>query len=239
MADAAATGTRVRVLVADSAELVRRGIRDVLSRDRRFSVVGEIARPPDIVAACLELSPDIIFLGLGRDGDGYLDGSASLAALRQTLRLDPSARVIVLVDGDTVDDLLEPVLAGAKGVLLRNAPASTLLEAMNDVLAGGAALDPHLTRSLFEYLAAGAGLPTADVPRLRLDPAVLGTLSPREQQVLHSLAQGNRNKEIATQLGVSVGTVKTHLRHIFRKLVVADRTAAVLTALQVHLPDAA
>ena len=87
-------------------------------------------------------------------------------------------------------------------------------------------------------MAADADVLTTDVPRAELHPAVLRALSPRERQVLHSLAQGHRNSEIAVQLGVSVGTVKTHLRHIFRKLMVADRTGAVLAALHVRLPQA-
>lgn len=239
MTGTAAGPDRVRTLIADGAELVRRGIRDVLARDRRFTVVGEIARPQDVVEACLELSPDIIFLGPGRDDEDNRNNAASLTALRQMRRLNPFASVIVLVDGDMVEDLLEPVRAGARAVLLRDAPASALLQAGRDVLAGAAALDPLLTRSLFEYLAAGADLPTAGVPEFRLNPAVLSALSPREQDVLRSLARGCRNKQIAAQLEVSVGTVKTHLRHIFRKLRVADRTATVLYAHQVHLPDAA
>jgi hypothetical protein len=85
--------------VADSAELLRRGIRGVLNRDRRFVVVGEIARPQDIAKACLELSPDIIFLGLRRDSEDYPDRSESLAALRETLRLNPKTLRISGVGG--------------------------------------------------------------------------------------------------------------------------------------------
>lgn len=239
MADTATSSDGVRILIADSAELVRRGIRDVLARSRRFSVVGEVAQAEEVVEACLEFVPDVVFLGLGRDSDDGPGSSAGLSALRRVLQLEPSVCVLVLVDGDTVEGLLEPVRAGARGVLLRDAPASTLLEALRDVLAGGAALDPRLTRSLFEQLAADLVAPTLSARGPKLAPSVLGVLSPREQEVLGSLAQGKRNKEIAIELGVSVGTVKTHLRHIFRKLTVADRTAAVLTALRVQLPEAA
>ena len=230
---------RARILIADSAELMRRGIREVFNRDRRFVVVGEVAQAQEVAQASLQLTADVILLGLWPGHSGDSEVPAGVAAIQETLRVAPFVRVIALVAGDTVEDLLEPAQAGIKGVLLRDASASTLLEAVRDVLAGGAALDPRLTRSLFDYLAAGASLPPADVPEARLDPAVLHVLSPREQEVLLSLAQGCRNKEIAAQLGVSVGTVKTHLRHIFRKLEVDDRTAAVLTALQVRLPEIA
>ncbi len=234
-------GARARVLIADAAELVRRGIRDVLSRDGRFTVVGELARTADVGQACRELSPDLVFFGLGEESDDLEGESEGLAALRRALQLFPSARIIVLAAAGSMEDLLEPVRAGANGVLLRDAPAATLLEAAEEVLAGGAALDPRLTRNVFEvWRSTGtARRSQAQLPQLELAPSVLRALSPREREVLRSLAEGHRNKEIAAQLGVSVGTVKTHLRHIFRKMMVADRTAAVLTALQVRLREAA
>ena len=237
MAESAGGRTRARILIADSAELVRRGIRDVLTRERQFSIVGEIARPQEVPQACVDQTPDIVFLGLGGQySEGGCDG---LAALRQTLRLEPFARVIVLLAGDAAEDLLEAVRAGARGALLRDAPGRTFVEAVNDVLGGGAALDPRLARSLFDYLITNAALSRVGVPEATIDLPAFGVLSRREQEVLRALAHGCRNKEIAAELGVSVGTVKTHLRHIFRKLNVADRTAAVLVALQVRLPQAA
>ena len=232
---------QIRVLIADSAELVRRGIRDVLSQDHRFSVVGETVGAADIAGMCLELMPNIILLGLGPEDDASRETSPSLVALRETLALAPDIRALVLVDDDGVGNLLQPVRAGAHGVLLRDAPAHLLLQAMEDVVAGGGALDPRLARSLFDCWNSGAANAalSAGASRPRLAAAVLRVLSPREQEVLRSLVQGYRNKEIAAQLGVSVGTVKTHLRHIFRKLMVSDRTSAVLTALEARLQEAA
>lgn len=239
MGDTSAKPERVRTLVCDSAELVRRGIRDVLTKDGQFVVVGEIARPEDVPGAYLDMSPGITLLGLGRGRARAAEESAGLHALRQVIQVDPSARVITLVDEDSMDDLMQPVRAGAKGVLLRDALASTLLEAVRDVMEGGAALDPRLTRSLFDSFATRPGFLGTDISERRLSPSVLHLLSPREQEVLRALAKGYRNKEIAAALDVSVGTVKTHFRHIFRKLKVTDRTAAVLTALQARLPEAA
>lgn len=231
-----ATTVRVRILVTDSAELVRPGIRDVFASERRFSVFGEIGPASDPVETCLRVSPDVVFLGLAEPSDG---NPPELAALRQMLHADSFLSVIVLMGSETVEELLEVVREGARGVLLCDARAGRLIDAVDDVLAGGAALDPLLARGLFEYLVADAGFSGANSPRTRVAPAVLNVLSPREREVLHSLARGYRNKEIAAQLGVSVGTVKTHLRHIFRKLTVSDRTGAVLAALQLRLPEAA
>lgn len=237
MAGTMAGSDQVRILIADAAELVRRGIRDVLARDARFDVIGELTKPEDVPAAAARLAPDIVLLGLGHEPDAHTASSADLAALWETFRRHPLARVIVFVEGDGAEDALGPVRAGAQGVLVRDASAETVLDAIRDVLDGGAALDPRLARSLFDHLAAGAAPALAGAREL--DPGVLGLLSRREQEVLRALAQGYRNKEISAELGVSVGTVKTHLRHIFRKLKVADRTAAVLVALQARLPKAA
>jgi DNA-binding NarL/FixJ family response regulator len=113
-----------------------------------------------------------------------------------------------------------------------------LLEAVRHVREGGCALDPRLTKRLFEYLT-----PNATAVSLSgaagLEGAALRALSPREVEVLQLLCHGLRNKQIAARLGVTIGTVKTHLRHIFRKLNVDDRTGAVLAALQVRLREAA
>lgn len=237
MPESPASPDHVRILIAGGADHLRRRIREMFTHDRWCRVVGEVASPHEIEAACLNLSPDILFLGL--DGvDNVRDGASALTALRRTVRTAPFVGVIVLVAGDTAEELLGPLRAGARGVLLRDAPTSTLLEAVGDVVAGSAALDPRLTATIFEYLAAGSGFIPADAQRPKMDTAVLQALSPREGEVLHALARGQRNEEIAAQLGISVGTVKTHLRHIYHKLGVPDRTSAVLAAFQLRLPEA-
>jgi len=223
----------VRVLIVDSSELLRRGIRDVLARDRRyrFSIVGDVARPEEGAPAFRQLAPDVTFLALS-DGGGVATGGG-MRCLHEILSLDPAARVIALVDGNDLEHVLAAIQAGARGVLVREAPATALLEAAYDVVEGGAALDLRLAAVLFDHLASAGSAGPRNGEAI-LDAATLTALSPREREVLRALAQGNRNKEIAAALGVSVGTVKTHLRHIFRKLNVADRTSAVLLALHVR-----
>jgi len=230
--------TQARVLIAGGSELVRRGMRDVLTKDRRFSAIAEVEYPADLPAACANMMPEVVVLDLEPPGGG--PGGAAFDVLEETLSVRPDVRVIIVVEHAALDGVQRAVRAGARGVLLRDAPARSLLEAVGDVLAGGAALDPRLTRQLFEqwhndrpgYSGAADAMPI-------LSSSVVAVLSPREREVLDLLAQGNRNKEIAAELGVSVGTVKTHLRHIFRKLMVADRTAAVLSALRAGWREAA
>jgi DNA-binding NarL/FixJ family response regulator len=200
---------RVRVIVVEGAEFVRRGICGVLTQHGEpFELAAEISRAAALPQAC------------------------------ELLEVRAPALAIVLLEHDGIDGVIEAVRAGANGVLLREASGGTLLAAIHDVMAGGAVLDPRLARGLFDRLATG-GAAGEGMVEPGMDPAVAGALSQREREVLQALARGCRNKEISVQLGVSVGTVKTHLRHIFRKLHVADRTAAVLIALQGKLPKAA
>jgi two-component system, NarL family, response regulator LiaR len=215
----------IRALVVEPADLVRRGICDVLAQyDEPIQIAADIDRPDALVETCQLKSPDVIVCSLAG-----AEQASALSALRRALEVRPSTRAIALLERDDAEDLLEAVRAGARAVLLRGASAGMLLAALRDVLSGHAALDPRLARLLFEWLMttrAGAG------SNVDINPAVAESLSQRERDVLRALSQGLRNKDISAQLGVSVGTVKTHLRHIFRKLHVVDRTAAVLVALR-------
>jgi DNA-binding NarL/FixJ family response regulator len=237
MLDGTNSRVRGRVLIAVGAELVSRGIRDALAGDERYQVVGELTSAETLAASAAALRPDVVLLGL--DGGDDRATEVQLGWLRTTLARLPSLRVIVLVEGEAGGYVLAAVQAGAQGVLRRDVPA--MAQALADVLDGGAVIDTRLARSLFAAWRAGLHTRRELSPgeKVALSPVVLRELSPREQEVLRSLAMGYRNKEIAAQLGVSVGTVKTHLRHIFRKLTVSDRTSAVLTALQARVSEAA
>jgi DNA-binding NarL/FixJ family response regulator len=233
------TITNARILIAGGPELVRRGIRDVLNKDRRFGAIAEVAHPAELPSACAAVMPEVVLLDLEPPAGGP-GGDVALEAMEETLRVQSDVRMIIVVQHAAIDGVQRAVRAGARGVLLRDTPARSLLDAVGDVLSGGAALDPRLTWQLFEqwHNDRPGFLGPADAGPM-LSSSVVAVLSPREREVLNLLAQGNRNKEIAAELGVSVGTVKTHLRHIFRKLMVADRTAAVLSAIRVSWREAA
>lgn len=222
---------RARILVADSVELFRRGLHEVLAGDGRFVVAGEASRLEDVPNVYASVRPDAVLVA----GN---DASWAMTALRNVTQVDARARVLVLITQEASAQVLPFVRAGAQGVLLRDASTSSILGALQDVCDGGSALDARLARMLFESL---AGTPAAlkREGETELDPRVLSLLSQREREVLSALAQGYRNKQISAELGVSVGTVKTHLRHIFRKLQVEDRTGAVLKALDAGMRKAA
>lgn len=233
----------IRILIADSAEIVRRGIRDVLTINGGFTIVGEVERPRDLPEACRNLLPDVTLMGMARAAHRDTGTPELLDALRRTVQANSSTIVIVLVDGNDVDDLMDSIRAGAKGILLRDAPAAVLTTAINDVLDGACALDPRLARLLFERLTATPGMSMAgddgrDFAIASQDgsgEALRQPLSARELEVLRCMTQGLANKEIASALDVTTGTVKTHACHIFRKLYVNDRTSAVLAGLRMGL----
>lgn len=225
-----------RVLVAEGSELIRRGVCDALRSAEPAPTVAEAGRFDELRDLCREFRPDVLFLGSISSEIGQTTGRSRLVALRQALRLVPQARVVVLVERPAPEELVELLQQRASGVLTLEASARSLRTAVVDVLAGGTVIDPQLFRALFEHLLqANAG--TAQTER-GMQPAMLRLLSPREQEVLAAVVEGKRNKEIARELGVSVGTVKTHLRHIFRKLTVDDRVTAILAALDAR-PSAA
>jgi len=226
----------IRTLVAERSAQLRQRVSDVFRQAPGFALIGESAVPEELAEICADYAPDIVVLGLGGRGDHEYALSA-LAALQWAIRTAPTVGAIVLVNDDTLNDVLEPLRAGARAVLLRDAPDEALTQAAANIVTGYASLDPRLAGAVFEYIAraerAAGGGATA------IDPAVRRTLSPREQEVLQELARGLHNDDIAARLGVSVGTVKTHLRHIYRKLDVNDRVSAVLAAFRLRLPEAA
>jgi len=224
---------RARILVADNVELFRRGLREVLVSSGRFVVAAEAARLEDVPSIYARVRPDIALISVSESDQ------AGRKALQDVLRIDQHARIVVLIAPEASEQAVQFIQAGAQAVLLRDASAPTILGALRDVHEGGCALDGRLANLLFRGLACSPAPAVAGAAGGGLNPAVLSLLSQREREVLQALTLGYRNRQIGAELGVSVGTVKTHLRHIFRKLQVTDRTTAVLKALDARLRTAA
>lgn len=198
----------IRVLLTDDHPVVRAGLRALLETEPDVTVVGEATTPEEAVAATEETRPDVVLMDLQlRAGTSGVDATSALR------RLAHRPRVLVLTNYDTDVDILGAVEAGASGYLLKDAPPEELLAAVRAAAAGESALAPTIATRLLE--------------RLRT-PAV--SLSARELEVLEAVATGRSNREIARTLTVSEATVKSHLAHIFTKLDVTSRTAAVAAA---------
>jgi DNA-binding NarL/FixJ family response regulator len=203
--------------VVDDQELVRAGLRGILRTEFGFDIVGECANGGEAIAAAESLAPDVVLMDVRMP---LVDG---VQATRELRRREGSPPVLALTTFDD-DEVLAGVLrAGAAGFILKGVPAEDLHRAVRVVAGGGAWLDPAVTgRVLATYR-------SAPPPRAGRDPA-LDALTSRELEVLALIGQGKTNTEIAAGLSVSDGTVKTHINHLFTKLQLRDRAAAVVFA---------
>ena len=208
----------IRVLVADDQPLVRAGIRRVIEADAALAVIGEAADGHEAVALARALKPDIVLMDIRMP---IFDG---IEATRRLVDEGSEARVVVLTTFGHDDYVLGALRAGASGFLLKEAPPEEILAAIHVVAAGDALISPAVTRSVIEEL-------HRRPPRAELT-AKLEHLTPREREVLGLLARGLSNGEIAAELVVGEGTVKTHVAHVLAKLGVRDRVQAVVFAYE-------
>jgi len=200
--------TPIGVLIVDDHPVVRDGLRGMLAADPGFTVVGEAATGAEAVTVAAAVRPDVVLMDLRMP---VMDGVSAIAALRDK---GVEARVLVLTTYDTDRDVVPAIEAGATGYLLKDAPREELFRAIRAAFRGEAVLSPSVATRLMGQLRTPAQEP----------------LSQRELEVLRLIAQGTTNREAAAQLFISEATVKTHLLHIYAKLGVKDRAAAVAEA---------
>jgi RNA polymerase sigma factor (sigma-70 family) len=210
----------VRVLIADDQALVRAGFRKILEADPGIEVVGEAADGFEAVEAARALEPDVVLMDIRMP---RLDG---LEATRQLAdRGKECLRVLVLTTFGLEEYVYEALRAGASGFLLKDVPPEQLLGGVHVVARGDALLDPAITRSVIEEFAAK--------PAVRRELAdKLDELTPREREVFSLVARGLSNAEIARELVVSEGTVKSHVAHVLLKLGLRDRVQLVIYAYE-------
>jgi len=199
--------------------LIRHGIRALLSSVEDVDIVGEVSTADDAVRLARELVPDVVLMDQDMPGDG-------LAATRSIKEQLPDIEIIVMTD--RLDDVkaLQAIDAGATGYILKDIPAANLTAALKAVCNGRAFFHPEITRKLMERL---VSLSREQRSRMRLES---DGLTAREMDVLMELAKGNTDREIAAKFVVAEGTVKTHIRHILRKLGARNRTQAVAYVLR-------
>jgi DNA-binding NarL/FixJ family response regulator len=199
----------IRVLVVDDHPVVRDGLRGMLHGQPDLEVVGEAANGLEALAAVAKHRPDVVLMDLRMP---ELDG---VGAIQRIAAAHPHVRVLVLTTYDDDTDIFRAVEAGATGYLLKDAPREKVFAALRSTFRGESVLDPPVATRLLSRLRAPA---RDDVP------------SDRELEVLSLVAKGLTNRAIAEALFISEATVKTHLVHLFSKLGVDDRTAAVTVA---------
>lgn len=214
----------IRVLLVDDEDLVRAGFRLILESEQDIEVVAEAGNGIEAVETTKKLDPDVVLMDIQMPVMNGLEATRGIAALGRS----ESSRVIILTTFELDEYVYEALRAGASGFLLKRAPAADLVAAIRVVAAGEALLAPSVTRRLIDQFAQRA-------PPSESDIALLDALTEREQEVLALVARGLSNAEIARELVLTEGTVKTHIKHIFDKLELRDRTQAVILSYDIGL----
>ncbi|MFK8911618.1 response regulator [Streptomyces sp. YS-3] len=199
--------TPITLLICDDHPVVRDGLRGMFASAPGFEVLGEAPDGVRGVELAERLDPDVVLMDLRMPGGG------GVAAIAELTRRGLRAKVLVLTTYDTDSDTLPAIEAGATGYLLKDAPREELFTAVRAAAAGRTVLSPAVASRL--------------VSRVRTPARPDEALSAREREVLRLVAQGTSNREIARVLFISEATVKTHLTHVYAKLDVKDRAAAV------------
>jgi DNA-binding NarL/FixJ family response regulator len=209
---------RVRVVLVDDDDLMRAGLRSVLSSDETIEVVGDAGDGREAVTRIRELHPDLVLMDIRMPN---LDG---ISATREVLSAAPDVKVVVLTTFEQDDYIFDALSAGASGFLLKRTQPEELIAAIHTVADGDSLLSPSVTRRVIDRM---ASQPTPVAASRRLDE-----LTPREREVLELIARGLSNREIAEAFVIEESTVKTHVKRILMKLRLRDRVQAVIFAYE-------
>jgi DNA-binding NarL/FixJ family response regulator len=205
----------LRVLIADDDDLMRAGLRAVLSSDDTIDVLAEAADGREAVRLAGVLQPDVVLM------DVRMPGMDGIAATREIAAAQPLSRVLILTTFEDDDYVFGALRAGASGFLLKRTRPEQLIAAVHTIAAGESLLSPSVTRTVIRQMAHSPQPDVAANRRLR-------ELTPREREVLELVARGLSNAEIAAKLVVEGSTVKTHMKRILAKLELRDRVQAVI-----------
>ncbi|WP_417706453.1 response regulator [Rheinheimera aquimaris] len=211
----------IKVLLADDQKLIRDGIRSLLALSDKVEVVAECADGTSVIASVIQSQPDVILLDLSMP---VMNGIQTLGALQQAGINIP---VLILTTFDEHELVLKSISCGARGFLLKDVSLDTLIQAIAALAQGGSWFAPNITQRLLETVKSSDSTFTM--------PATLEPLTEKELEILQLMAAGYSNKEIASALYKSEGTVKNQCSAILAKLGVRDRTRAVLLALELGL----
>lgn len=201
---------KIRVVVADDHPIVRQGVVALLEDEADIDVVADVADGRAALSAVLAKDPDVVLMDLRMPG---MDGVGATKTIRERR---PAIAILVLTTYDTDEAIVRAVEAGAAGYMLKDSPTEDLVDAVRRAAAGETVLAPPITKRLVE----------------RMHKVSPDALTSREIDVLREVANGNTNAEVAERLHISEATVKTHLIHIYDKLAVSDRAAAVARAYE-------
>jgi two-component system nitrate/nitrite response regulator NarL len=209
---------KIRVLLVDDHTLFRSGVKSLLQRNDDFEVVGEAGDGLEGIKRARSLKPDVVLLDL------HMPGVSGLEAVKVMAEEIPEVHVLMLTVSEDAQDLMDALRAGASGYLLKNIETDMLIDAIRRAAQGDSVVSQQMTAKLIQ----GVRAP------LKSDAAITehDKLSPRERDIMASLALGESNKEIARKLDLAESTVKIHVQNIFKKLHMSSRVQVALYAVE-------
>jgi DNA-binding NarL/FixJ family response regulator len=206
----------IRALIVDDHPVTREGLRTALELSKDvIVVVGEASSGEEAIEKARDLTPDVVFMDVRMPG---MDGIEATRRIRQAA---PSTKVILITIDESRGAISEAIQAGVSGYLLKDTSPDALVDAARNAVEGNAVIHPQLTKTFIEEIRLGESESPTTTP-----------LSKREREILQKVADGSTTRQVATDLGISQHTVKTHLERIFEKLGANDRAQAVAIAIR-------
>ena len=202
--------TPIRTMIVDDHAILRMGLKSLLSDKKDIELVGEASNGDEAVKKARRLKPDVILMDLVMP---VMDGTE---ATERFLAERPETGILLLTTFGTADGIARSLAAGARGAMMKNVDFTELIRAIRTIATGGCAVNPEIERMI-----------AAEPP--------LPELTPRQHEILKSVARGLTNADIASQLGISADVVKEHVNSLLLKIGAANRTEAVAIALRKHL----
>lgn len=212
--------TKLKICIADDHVLFRDGLISLINQQPDMEVVGVAGDGLEILALVRDLAPDLILMDISMPISDGIEGA------RLIRELDSHVIILMLTAQDNDEKLVESIRAGANGYMIKNTSSDGLLRALRGVLAGEVPLPRHLTAGLIKEFTK----PTVNLPAKTVHHTPSATLTFREMQVLELIASGASNQQISDQLGVSLYTIKSHVRNLISKLGAKNRRHAVKIA---------
>ncbi len=209
----------LRVLLADDHDLFRTGLRNLLEEHGGVQVLGEAANGAEAVRLVRELAPDVVVMDLNMPSMGGVEATRHIAAL------SPLTRVIVLTISDQDADVMDAIVAGACGYLLKDASVADVVNGIRSACLGGSLISPTIAAKVLQRV-------RATTPNAEMAQTIQAELSDRELEVLKLIANGKDNAQIAAELVISPKTVKNHISNILMKLQMSNRIQAAVYAVR-------